>query len=128
MEKTGRFVLMAVLAVIFLPIASCVTVAHFPCLSYPSAYFKTRDLGEKIERFHTKHDYLPNPSILEHRTEIGLEPGYTFEVYDSTYTLGISPEILPDHRDASLDPFIMAFDGPWVAYNAKSKSITCGHR
>ena len=130
MEKTGRYILMAILAAIFLPITSCVTVAHFPCLSYPSAYFKTRDLGEKIENFHSKHGHLPNPSLLEHAAEFNLDPGYTFDfwVHDYTYTLRISPEIDPDYKDQSLLPFKMGFDMPWVVYNAKSKSISCGHR
>jgi hypothetical protein len=130
MERTGRYVLIAILAIAFLAVASWATLASFPCLSYPTAYFKTHEFGEKIEAFYSKHGRLPDPSSLSDTAELRLESGYTFSdwVDGYSYRLLISTDIDPEYKDQSLLPFKMGFDMPWVIYTSRTKAVSCGHR
>lgn len=130
MGRTGRYMILGVLVLIYLPITYGVTIAHFPCLSYPTAYSTMEDLGQSIEAFRAKHGRLPNPSLPGDASAIRVDSGYKLDLWlnDHTYTLLASPEVDPDYKDSSILPFKMGFDGPWVVYDAKSKAVHCGHR
>ena len=124
------YVLKALLAAVFLVVAYAATMISFPCLSYPTAYSKTKEFGRKVEAFHTRHGHLPHDSFPSHVAELDLSPGYSFSYWSdrNQYVLRVEPGVDSDDKGSALLPFKVGFDGPWVAYNASSKSVSCGHR
>ena len=119
----------AILMSIFVAVVYWLTIAEYPCLAYPTDYFRAYELGEKIESFRSRHGRLPQRSTPNDVAELNLEARQTIDSGSDgfTYSLWVLLEAESDDEDV-LILSNMSFDGPWIVYDARRKSVVCGHR
>ena len=106
------------------------TIGFFPCLCYPTAYDKMAAFGTQVEAFADQHGHLPDLSNPLHLAELGLGDGYSASYQPETgrFWLSVVPGTDPDDQGDALMPFKPGLDGPWVVYDARHRTVLCGHR
>ncbi|KAB8195620.1 hypothetical protein FKV24_004950 [Lysobacter maris] len=136
--KTVKYSMMFIAALVLAKIGHSLVGAYLPCTYFPRGYWQALSIDHKFQNFQSRHGRLPDMLDSQDVRLLGLDKGYPmrFEREQDTYVMHLSPD-RPGDIEYAVEPTdgsdatriqYMSFDGPWVEYRSRDRSIQCGIR
>lgn len=137
--KAVKYSLMLVAVLVLANIGHTMVGTYFPCTFFPRGYWQALGVDHKVQSFQSRHGRLPDMLDPQDVRLLGLDKGYpmSFEREQDSYVMHLTPngpgdieytvEEVISGNDATRLRY-MSFDGSWVKYRSRDRSIKCGIR